>query len=71
MESAFGQVAEQEAFFKYFGQVPMLLCSVLYWNRLGEKVKNMTNESNFKKHLLQRFLNVNASRKHLSISRTF
>ena len=35
------------------------------WNRLDDKLKNMTNESNFKKHLLERFLNINASRKHL------
>ena len=33
--------------------------------------KNMTNESNFKKHLPERFLNVNESRKHFSITRTF
>ena len=33
--------------------------------------KNMTNESNFKKHLPERLLNVNESRKHFSITRTF
>ena len=33
--------------------------------------KNMTNESNFKKHFPERFLNVNESRKHFSITRTF
>ena len=41
------------------------------WNRLDDKLKNMTNESNFKKHLLEIFLNINASRKHFSITRTF
>ena len=41
------------------------------WNRLGDKLKNMTNESNFKKHLLEKFLNINASRKHFSITRPF
>ena len=41
------------------------------WNRLDDKLKNMTNESNFKKHLLETFLNINASRKHFSITRTF
>ena len=33
--------------------------------------KNMTNESNFKKHLPERLLNVNESRKHFSITRAF
>ena len=41
------------------------------WNRLGDKLKNMTNESNFKKHLLEKFLNINASRKRFSITRSF
>ena len=41
------------------------------WNRLDDKLKNMTNESNFKKHLFEKFLNINASRKHFSITRTF
>ena len=33
--------------------------------------KNMTNESNFKKHLPERLLSVNESLKHISITRTF
>ena len=37
------------------------------WNPLVD----MTNESNFKKHLLEGFLSINASRKHFSISTTF
>ena len=41
------------------------------WNRLDDKLKNMTNESSFKKHLLEIFLNINASHKHFSITRTF
>ena len=41
------------------------------WNRLGNKLKNMANESNFKKNLLERFLNINASWKHFSITRKF
>ena len=40
------------------------------WNRLDDMLKNMTNESNFKKHLLEKFLNINASRKHFSITKT-
>ena len=32
---------------------------------------DMTNKSNFKKCLLERYLNINASREHFSISRTF
>ena len=42
-----------------------------FWNRLDDKLKNMTNESNLKKHLLEKFLDINASRKHFSITRTF
>ena len=41
------------------------------WNRPDDKLKNMTNESNFKKHLLERFSNIEASRKHFSITGTF
>ena len=41
------------------------------WNRLDYKLKNMTNDSNFKKHLLERFLNINTNRKRFSITRTF
>ena len=43
------------------------------WNRLDDKLKNMTNKSNFKKHLLEKSLNINAcaSRKRFSITRTF
>ena len=40
-------------------------------NRLDDKLRNMTNESNFKKHLLEKFLNINASRRLFSITRTF
>ena len=40
------------------------------WNRIDDKLKNMTNESDFKKHLLEKFLNINAIRKHCSITRT-
>ena len=40
------------------------------WNRLDDKLKHMTNESDFKKHLLEKFLNINAIRKHCSITRT-
>ena len=35
------------------------------------KLKNMTNESNLKKHLLEKFLLINASRKHFSITSAF
>ena len=45
--------------------------ATLLWNRLDDKLKNMANESNSKKHLLGRFVNINASRKHFSITRTF
>ena len=41
------------------------------WNRLDDKLRNMTNESNFKKHLLEKFLNINESRRLFSITRTF
>ena len=41
------------------------------WNRLDDKLKNRTNKSNFEKHLLEKSLNINASRKRFSITRTF
>ena len=31
------------------------------WNRLDDKLKNMTNESNLKKHLLKKFLKIIAN----------
>ena len=39
--------------------------------RPDNNLKNMTDESNFKTHLLESFLNINASRKHFSFTRTF
>ena len=41
------------------------------WNHLDDKLKNMTNESNLKKRLLEKFLIINASRKHVSITSAF
>ena len=45
--------------------------AIRLWNRLEDKLRNMTNESSLKKHFLEKFLNINASRKHFSITRTF